>query len=176
MEGLAGTVLEIGFGSGPNVPLYPDAVDRVYAVDPAKVGRKLAAKRLAQSNVDVTFVDLVGDRIDLADASVDHALSTWTLCTVPDEVATLTEIARILRPNGKLYFLEHGLSESATVAHRQHRFNGFQRRVAGGCNLIREHADALQAAGYTDIDVQRFVIAGPKIMTATYAGHATRPA
>lgn len=176
LGGLSGTVLEIGFGSGPNVPHYPDTVEHVYAVDPATVGRRLAASRLAASPVEVSFVDLDGNHVELDDASVDAAVSTWTLCTVPDEVATLREIARILRPGGVLYFLEHGLSDDDRIAHRQHRMNGVQRRVGGGCNLIRDHDEALRTAGYEDIELARFTIAGPKTMTAMYAGTARRPA
>ncbi len=175
MEGLAGEVLEIGFGSGTNVPWYPPEVTKVVAVDPAKVGRKLAAKRLAASSVPVEFAELIDGRIDVADASVDAALSTFTLCTVPDEVATLGEIARIVRPGGRLFFLEHGLSDRPKVAGRQHRFDGVQQRIAGGCHLVRDHRAMLDAAGYTDVDVATFAISGPATMSFMYAGSAQCP-
>ncbi len=175
MEGLAGDVLEIGFGSGTNVPWYPAGVQRVVAVDPASVGRKLAAKRLAASPVTVDFADLDGDRIDLPDASMDAALSTFTLCTVPDEKATLGEIARILRPGGRIHFLEHGRSDDDRVAARQERFDGIQQRIAGGCHLTRDHAAVLADAGYVDIECVNFTIAGPATMSFMYAGSARRP-
>lgn len=175
MEGLAGDVLEIGFGSGTNVPWYPDEVTHVYAVDPATLGRKLAAKRLAASPVPVTFTALDGDRIDLPDASVDAALSAFTLCTVPDEAATLAEIARIVRPGGRLFFLEHGLSDEFRVAARQRRFDGVQQRIAGGCHLTRDHRGVLEAAGFTDVACANFTIAGPATMSYMYAGSAVRP-
>lgn len=175
MEGLSGSVLEIGFGSGTNVPWYPSAVTSVVAVDPSLVGRRLAAKRLAASVVPVSFAGLSGDRIDLDDGSVDTALSTFTLCTVPDEGATLTEIARILRPGGRLYFLEHGRSDDRRVAARQDRFDGLQQRIAGGCHLTRDHAEMLVDAGFSDVQMTTFMIAGPKIMSFMYAGSARRP-
>lgn len=175
MEGLAGEVVEIGFGSGTNVPWYPDDVTRVTAVDPAMVGRKLAAKRLAASSVPVDFAGLDGDRIDLPDASRDAALSTFTLCTVPDVRATLLEVARILRPGGRLYFLEHGRSQDHRVAARQERLNPIQKRIAGGCHLNRDHAALLADAGYTDIECANFVIAGLPTMSSMYAGSARRP-
>src|SRR5688572_13507333 len=107
---LTGEVLEVGFGSGRNVPYYPQAVKRVRAVDPATVGRKLAAKRVAASRVPIEYVGLDGEDLPLEDASVDHVLTTWTLCTIPDVPRALAEIRRVLRPGGALHFLEHGLS------------------------------------------------------------------
>ncbi|HET8929895.1 MAG TPA: class I SAM-dependent methyltransferase [Acidimicrobiales bacterium] len=174
MQGLTGEVLEIGFGSGTNVPWYPPEVTRVIAVDPATVGRKLAAKRLAASPVPVEFAGLDGDRIDLPGASMDSALSTFTLCTVPDEVATLREIARILRPGGRLFFLEHGRSDDARVAARQERLDGVQQRIAGGCHLTRDHTSMLEEAGYVDIECTNFTIAGLATMSYLYAGSARR--
>ncbi|MBS1847566.1 MAG: class I SAM-dependent methyltransferase [Actinobacteria bacterium] len=175
LQGVAGEVLEIGFGSGTNVPHYPEAVTRVVAVDPATVGRKLARRRLAASAVPVTFVDLIGERIDMADESVDAAIGTFTLCTVPDEVATLHELARILRPGGRIWFLEHGLSDDPRVAARQQRFDGVQQRIAGGCHLVRDHAAALERAGFDDIECSTFSVAGPATLTFMYAGSARRP-
>lgn len=172
MGGMSGEVLEIGFGSGTNVPWYPSGVTKVYAVDPATVGRRLAADRLAASPVPVEFVELVGARIDLPDASVDNALSTFTLCTVPDEVATLGEIARILRPGGRLYFLEHGRSDRPSVATRQRRLDGIQVRIAGGCHLTRDHRAMLERAGFSDVECTNFRIAGPATMSFMYAGSA----
>ncbi|HEY8215687.1 MAG TPA: class I SAM-dependent methyltransferase, partial [Acidimicrobiia bacterium] len=97
---LEGEVLEVGFGSGRNVPHYPPTVTRVQAVDPAVAGRKLAAKRVAASGVPVEYVGLDGERLPADDASVDHVLTTWTLCTIPDVDRALGEIRRVLRPGG----------------------------------------------------------------------------
>jgi len=173
LEGLDGTVVEIGFGSGTNVPYYPPAVERVFAVDPATVGRKLAAKRLAASTVPVEFVGLDGASLPLPDESVDNALSTWTLCTIPDVDTALAELRRVVKPGGRLYFLEHGLSDDPKVARRQHRFDRMQQRFAGGCHLDRDPIALLERAGFTIERHANFVISGPKIMSYMYAGTAT---
>ena len=176
LEGLSGTVLEVGFGSGTNVPYYPAEVDKVYALDPATEGRKIAAKRLAASPVDVEFLDLTDGRLPLDDDSVDHALSTWTLCTIPDVEGALAEMHRVVKPGGKVFFLEHGLSDNPKVARRQHRFDGVQGKIAGGCHLVRDPVKLLEAAGFADIDSTTFTIAGPKILSFMYAGTATKDA
>jgi len=106
--GLSGEVLEVGFGSGLNVPLYPSDVHRVRAVDPATVGRKLAARRVAASPVPVEYIGLDGQVLPLDSDSVDHVLLTWTLCTIPEVERALQEIYRVLRPGGELHFAEHG--------------------------------------------------------------------
>lgn len=172
VEGLHGTVLELGFGSGPNVPLYPEAVEQVLAVDPSEVGRALAAKRLDRSPVPVTFVGLDGQAIDLPDDSADSALSTWTLCSIPDAVAALREVRRILRPGGELFFLEHGLSTDPKVAARQRRFTPVQKRIAGGCHLDRDIGALIEASGLEIEHLDTFTIEGPKAASFHYAGSA----
>lgn len=167
-----GTVLELGFGSGPNVPLYPDTVDRVLAVDPSLVGRRLSAGRIAVSDVPVEFVGLDGEHLPVEDASVDCVLSTWTLCTIPHVELALSEAARVLRPGGELIYLEHGLSPDPKVARRQHRLNGLQNRVAGGCNLDRDIEALVTAAGFEIDGAKQFAIAGPKTMSWMYTGVA----
>lgn len=176
LVGLAGVVLEIGFGSGPNVPLYPVEVTKVLAVDPAVVGRTLAAKRVAASAIPIEYVGLDGSRLPMGDDSVDSVLSTWTLCTIPDVGTALAEARRVLKPGGALFFLEHGLSEDEKVARRQRRFNPIQKKVAGGCNLDRDIDALVREAGFEVERMKRFVIAGPKIMSCMYSGVARNPA
>src|SRR5579875_3069340 len=137
---LTGEVLEIGFGSGLNVPFYPAGLTRVRALDPATVGRKLAAGRVAASPVPVEYVGLDAQRIPLADGSVDSVLTTWTLCTIPDPGQALAEVRRVLRPGGTLHFAEHGRSPDPKVARRQDLLEPIQQRVFGGCQLTR-HID-----------------------------------
>lgn len=173
---LHGTVVEIGFGSGPNVPLYPDAVTKVYAVDPATVGRKLAAGRLSASAVPVEFIGLDGQHLPLDDASVDCALSTWTLCTIPDAAAALAELRRVLRPGGEFFFLEHGRSPVDRTFRRQQRFEPIQRRVAGGCHLTRDIPELVRGSGFVVEDLAEFDIQGPRIMSHMFSGRARSPA
>src|SRR5260370_6703402 len=144
---LDGEVLEIGFGSGLNVPHYPAGVRRVRAVDPATAGRRLAAQRVAESPVPVEYIGLDGQELPLDSASVDHVLTTWTLCTIPDVERALAEACRVLRPGGELHFVEHGRSPDSRAAVWQDRLTPFQRRVAGGCHLNRPTDRPVAQAG-----------------------------
>ena len=144
---LSGEVLEIGFGTGHNLPYLPAAVTRLHAVEPSGLGVKLARERIAASPVPVEVVGLDGQRLPLADSSVDAALSTWTLCTIPDAVAAVREVRRVLRPGGTLHFVEHGGAPDARVRRWQDRFNGVQNRIAGGCNLNRDIRAIVEAGG-----------------------------
>ena len=171
---LEGEVLEVGFGSGRNVPYYPAAVTRVRAVDPAIVGRKLAAKRVSASSVPVEYVGLDGQELPLDDAAVDHVLTTWTLCTIPDVDAALAEIRRVLRPGGALHFLEHGRSDDPKVARRQDRFTPIQRRVAGGCHVNRRIDDLVARSGLEITELERYTMPGPRVFTTMYEGVATK--
>lgn len=171
--GLEGEVLEVGFGSGRNVPHYPPRVVRVRAVDPATVGRKLAAGRVAVSPVPIEFVGLDGEDLPLEDRSIDHALSTWTLCTIPDVRLALGEIRRVLRPGGVLHFLEHGLSPDPAVARWQHRLTPLQRRIAGGCHLDRPIDRLITDAGFAITSIENHYLKGPKVFGFMYEGTAT---
>jgi SAM-dependent methyltransferase len=178
VTGLRGTVLEIGFGSGLNVPVYPSEVERVLAVEPSMLGRQRGAERIAASPVPVEFVGLDGQAIPLADDSADSALSTFTLCTIPDVAAALHEVRRVLKPGGELHFLEHGLSREAGVARWQHRLDGFEQKIAGGCHLIRPTDRLLRDAGFEIRDLVEDEMAGPKFMRPwghLYQGVATAP-
>jgi SAM-dependent methyltransferase len=173
---LDGEVLEIGFGSGHNVPHYPPGLTRVLAVDPAALGQTLAADRLRQSPVPVEFAGLDAGRLPAEDGSVDHVLSTWTLCTVPDAGQVLAEIVRVLRPGGTLCFAEHGLSPDAKVAGRQRRFNPVQRVVFGGCNLDRPIDQLIRSSGLAVSKLDTYYLPGPKVVCYTYEGVAAKAA
>jgi ubiquinone/menaquinone biosynthesis C-methylase UbiE len=170
---LDGEVLEVGFGSGRNVPYYPPTVKRVQAVDPATVGRKLAAKRVDASPVPVEYVGLDGESLPLDDASVDHVLTTWTLCTIPDVGRALGEMHRVLRPGGTLHFLEHGRSPDAKVVRWQDRLTPMQRRLAGGCHLNRPIDDLLTSSAFEISRLDNYYVKGPKVFGYMYEGVAT---
>lgn len=177
IEGLRGDVVEIGFGSGLNVPHYPVDVTTVFAVDPSLVGRKLSADRVAASSVPIKFVGLDGESLPLDDASVDAALSTFTLCTIPDAARAMREVYRVLRPGGRFHFLEHGLCPEPGVARWQHRINPIQRRVAGGCTLDRPIEDLIRDAGFEITELHHDQLAGPGFMRPwayLYEGMATK--
>lgn len=172
--GLDGEVLEIGFGSGLNVPHYPSGVTRVRAVDPATVGRKLAAKRVAESPVPVEYIGLDGEDLPVEDEGVDHVLVTWTLCTIPDVDRALREVRRVLRPSGSLHFVEHGRSPDARVARWQDRLNPVQKAVAGGCHLNRPIEQLVAGADLAIDKLDNFYARGPKPFGYMYEGVATR--
>jgi ubiquinone/menaquinone biosynthesis C-methylase UbiE len=172
-EPLAGDVLEIGFGTGLNLPHLGPAVTRLLAVDPMRTAPQLAADRLKETHVDVDFVGLDGQRLDLPDDSVDAAVSTWTLCSIPDAVAAVREIARVLRPGGEFRFAEHGRSPDTKVEAWQNRLNPLQRRIACGCNLNRDIPAIIEAGGMTVTELDTFYVKGdPKILGWTYQGAA----
>ncbi len=174
--GLHGEVLEIGFGSGLNVPHYPAAVTRVQAIEPSDLGWKLAGKRLAAARVPVQRSGLDGQALPLDDDSCDTALSTWTLCTIPDVSAALREVRRVLKPGGTLHFVEHGLAPDEAVRRRQRRFEPVQKRVAGGCHLTRQIPDLLTDAGFEIRELDVFYAKGePKIFGADSLGVAVSP-
>jgi len=173
--GLHGEVLEIGFGSGLNVPHYPSAVTRVRAVDPATMGRKLAARRVAASPVPVEYIGLDGQALPLDAASVDHVLTTWTLCTIPDVQRTLSEVCRVLRPGGSLHFAEHGQSPDPGVARWQDRLTPLQRRLAGGCHLNRPIGQLVTHSGLELTRIENYYTQGPKMFGYMFEGTATKP-
>jgi ubiquinone/menaquinone biosynthesis C-methylase UbiE len=173
--GLSGTVVEIGFGSGLNMPAYPLEVRLVYAVEPALTARRLAEERIAESHVHVEHIALHGESIPLDEASCDGALSTFTLCTIPDVDAALAEVHRVLRPGGRFHFLEHGLSPDPSIAAWQRRLEPFQKRLADGCHLTRDATQLVEAAGFEIERIESRYATGPKPWTWLTEGTATRP-
>lgn len=175
VAGLEGEVLEVGFGSGRNVALYPPEIKRVQAVDPALAGRKIAAKRLADSKVPVEYIGLDGQNLPLDDDVIDHVLVTWTLCTIPDVDAALSEMRRVLRPGGKIHFVEHGLAPQPQVARWQDRLTPLQRRLGGGCHLNRPIEQMIEEAGFRIEEIDKFYAKGPKPFGYMYRGVGISP-
>ena len=170
---LSGDVVEIGFGTGLNLPHLPDSVARFRAVDPMKRGKTIASQRIAAAAVPVEFVGLDGQALPLADQSVDAVLATWTLCTIPDPVAAVREVHRVLRPGGTFHFVEHGRAPDEKVQKWQNRLNGIQNRVACGCNLNRDIPRLIESGGLTIDRLDTFYAKGePKTTGWTYQGVA----
>ena len=153
--GLAGDVVEIGFGAGHNVPFYPAEVARVWAVEPAAKAWQLAAERVRASTVPVELAAPDGQQLPFAEDCFDAALSFFTLCTIPDPGAALAELHRVLKPGGTLHFVEHGLAPDESVRRWQRRLEPVQKIVMGGCHFTRPTVELIGDAGFvvTELDV-----------------------
>ena len=173
-SGLTGEVVEIGFGSGGNVPHYPGAVRTVAAVEPSDLAWRLAERRLRDTTVPVRRSDVDGQRLSASDGVFDSALSSWTLCTIPDPTVALAELHRVLKPGGTLHFVEHGLAPDERVRRWQRRLEPLQKRLYGGCHLTRPILDIVGAGGFTVTTVDVFYDEGPKPFVAISLGTATR--
>lgn len=175
MVGLSGVVVEPGFGSGINLDFYPEEVTRVYAVEPAVLGQELASDRLDKSNVQVDFVGLDGQQIPLEDDSCDAGLLTFTLCTIPDSQAALSELRRVIKPGGYLHFLEHGRADTEAIQKWQLRIDPFQKRLGGGCHVSRDHPRLIKDAGFEIEWSDAGYAKGPKPWSYYHLGRATNP-
>lgn len=172
-----GTVLEVGMGSGINLQFYDKTrVNLVYGLEPSEGMRRKAQSNLAASPVSVTWLDLPGEKVPLADNSVDTVLLTFTLCTIPDWRAALQQMMRVLKPGGKLLFVEHGESPDNTTRKWQHRITPGWKRLAGGCHLNRDIGSMIREAGFEVSELKNLYIPGaPKIAGYIYKGIAHKP-
>ena len=167
-----GLVLEVGVGSGVNLPLYGPAVTHVFGFDPSPELLRLASKRATDVVVPVSLLRGSVEQVPFADAVFDAIVMTWTLCSIPNPVAALIEMRRVLKPGGNLAFVEHGLSPESRVALWQHRLTPCWKRIAGGCHIDRKIDDLIRAAGFRLSDVETDYMDGPKLMTFMYQGLA----
>ncbi len=174
---LRGRVLELGFGGGLNVRWYPPAVTSVAAVEPSDVGWRLSERRRNRTELPIERRGLDGQRLDEPDSAYDAVLSTFTLCTIPDVDAALAEVRRVLRSDGVLCVLEHGLAPDDRVAAWQHRLDGVQQRVAGGCHLTRDVAQLVRDAGFELTRLETSYLEGPAFSRPWTYGYllAARP-
>jgi len=173
-----GRVLEIGIGTGLNLPHYDKAkIGRIVGLDPALDMHTLARKRMREAGLEIELVGLPAERIPFDDASFDCVLMTYTLCSIADPVPALKEMARVLKPGAPLIFCEHGLAPDASVRRWQDRLTPLWSKIAGGCHLNRNVPALLEEAGLRSTDMQsRYIPGGPRPVMFNYWGTATRSA
>jgi ubiquinone/menaquinone biosynthesis C-methylase UbiE len=166
----SGRVLEVGVGSGVNLPLYPQSATGIVGLDPSP--KLLAMAREKTARVPVSTLDGIAESIPLEDDSFDTVVMTWTLCSIPDAMAALREMRRVLKPTGQLLFLEHGLAPDPGVRKWQHRLTPWWKRFTGGCHLNRPISEFIENAGFEIASVETGYMPGPKPMTFMYEGFA----
>jgi ubiquinone/menaquinone biosynthesis C-methylase UbiE len=165
-----GRVLEIGVGSGLNLPFYTEHVTEILGLDPHPRLLRMAADRTGP--VPAKLIEGTAEAIPVDDASVDTVVTTWTLCSVPDVATALAEMRRILKPHGKLLFAEHGLAPEDAVRKWQNRLTPIWKRIAGGCHLNRPIGCLVEEAGFQIAQIETGYMRGPRPMTFMYEGSA----
>jgi len=169
----AGTILEVGMGSGLNMPFYEkDKVDIIYGLEPNIKARKMAKNASKKANLNVEMIGLDGQDIPLDKNSVDTIVLTYTLCTIPDAKRAMAEMRRVLKPGGTLLFSEHGRAPDAAVQKMQDRINPFWKVIGGGCNVNRDISNLIKGGGFMFESLEEQYLPGPKFTTYTYWGSA----
>jgi ubiquinone/menaquinone biosynthesis C-methylase UbiE len=175
LQDVKGVALEIGFGTGLNLPHYPQTVTKVVGVDPSEMSANLARKRITASPFPVETVGLSAEKLPVTDGSFESIVSTFTLCTIPDVSAALFEVRRALAPGGRFYFVEHGRAEDPKIERWQHRLNSMNQRLLGGCNLTRPIAALIEQAGFEIERLEKsYMKDAPKFAGFLYRGVAKR--
>ena len=170
-----GSVLEVGIGSGLNLPYYDaDKVSKVWGLDPSPEMIKMAAAKERSVNFAVEFITSPGEQVPLQDGCVDTVVVTYTLCTIPDVSQALQEMARVLKPDGQLVFCEHGVAPDATVQRWQNMINPVWKRIGGGCHLNRDIPELIEQGGFRIREMQTMYIPGWRPTSYNYWGTATR--
>ena len=168
-----GEVLEIGIGTGLNFEHYERTkVTKLVGLDPGTPMHRLARKRAQRAGLPVELLDASAEAVPFAAATFDTVVVTYTLCTIPDPVAALGEMRRVLKPGGRLIFCEHGLAPDASVRRWQDRLTPAWSWIAGGCHLNRDIPALLQAAGFRSEDMETMYLPGPRLLTYNYWGTA----
>jgi ubiquinone/menaquinone biosynthesis C-methylase UbiE len=167
-----GRVLEIGIGSGLNLPFYGTRVEQIIGLEPAARLLEMAQGRAGRSKQPVTFVAGSAEAIPLDDHSIDTVVTTWTLCSIPDALGALKEMRRVLRPGGQLLFVEHGLAPEDNIQRWQNRLTPLWKRIGGGCHLNRPIRTLIESAGFDITSLDTGYVKGPKPMTFLYEGRA----
>jgi ubiquinone/menaquinone biosynthesis C-methylase UbiE len=167
-----GRVLEVGVGSGLNFPFYGKQVEVVVGIDPSPRLLAIARRRADAAGVSAEFLLGSATAIPIADSTIDTVVMTWTLCSITDPLAALRDMRRVLKPNGKLLFVEHGLSREPAVERWQHRLTPIWCHLAGGCHLDRKMDDLIRWAGFDLLELRTEYANGPRPMTYMYVGRA----
>lgn len=168
-----GRVLEIGIGSGLNLPFYaPGKVKHVWGLDPSREIWALAEKKIEALDFDIQFIEAPAENIPLENASADTVLLTYTLCTIPDVLLALEEMRRVLKPGGRLVFCEHGLAPDEKVRRWQRRMNPLWRKIGGGCNLNRPIPELIEQSGFRILGMDTMYLPGWKPASFNYWGTA----
>jgi ubiquinone/menaquinone biosynthesis C-methylase UbiE len=170
-----GRVLEVGVGSGLNLPLYGSSARSIIALEPSSELLRMARRRGETASVPVTFLEASAEAVPLDNGSVDTVVTTWTLCSIPDAPRALAELRRVLKPNGALLFVEHGRAPEPGVARWQDRLDPLWSRLAGGCHLNRKMDDLIAGSGFRIEVLRNARLPGPRTHTFLYEGSA-RPA
>ncbi len=170
-----GRVLEIGIGSGLNFNFYNfDKVTEVVGVDPAVSSVAIAKSRASNFNSKISFIEASAESIDLESSTFDSVVIAYSLCTIPDPIKALSEARRLLKPDGSLFFMEHGLAPEPNIQKWQHRITPSWKRIAGGCNLNRDIENMILSGGFKFKDLKKKYIKGPKIAAFQYYGQAIK--
>ncbi len=167
-----GNVIEVGFGAGLNLPFYPHDVKRIHAIEPATLNQRLAQKRVEQCAIPVEFSGLDGQNLPFEAGVADTIVSTWTLCSIPNLDKALQEFRRVLKPGGRLLFLEHGHSPDASVSRRQRWLNPVQKVYAGGCKLDVHMDQVIAQSGFDVAKLETYYMPGPRHACYMYDGIA----
>jgi ubiquinone/menaquinone biosynthesis C-methylase UbiE len=167
-----GRVLEIGIGSGLNLPLYGSNARSVIGLEPSPELLRMALKCAGNPLVAIEFLEASAETVPLDDGSVDSVVTTWTLCTIPNAPRALAEVRRVLKPDGALLFVEHGRAPEPGVARWQDRLDPLWSRVAGGCHLNRKIDDLISASGFRIGSLTNARLPGPRTHTFLYEGRA----
>ena len=168
-----GDVLEIGFGSGLNLPFYDSQkVRKIWGLEPSEGMRRKAQPMVDESNLDVEFIDLPGEEVPLEADSVDTVLVTYSLCTIPDAGAALEGMRRVLKPGGRLLYCEHGIAPDENVRRWQRRLNPTWSKFTGGCNMNRDILGLITKSGFEITNDERMYIPGAKMLSYNFWGSA----
>jgi len=168
-----GEVLEVGIGSGLNLPFYSSEVRRVYGVDPSVELQRMARKKVMSKRIEVEFLtQSAEEQLPLADASIDTVVLAWTLCSVPNAAKALQQMKRVLKATGRLIFVEHGRAPEHGIAVWQDRLTPVWKHIGGGCHLNRKIDDLITSAGFRITELKTSYLSGPRAMTYTYQGVA----